>query len=279
MQADIITKYRNGFCEVRDFLCKCRDSGLSAREYQRRFSLCYVRKGNFQFRAFRDDLDAYNGLVLVNKPGFEYRVSHEHHIPDECTIFSFDADFYEELAARYSAHFGGFFKDRDRPSMLIRPEMAAEYLHHRILTRLRVGAPSLEVDSLILELVESVLGCPQKWSDLQPLTSSQKKHHLVTVEEAKQFLQTHFSADISLDDVATACHTSKFHFSRVFRRIAGITPHQYLMRFRLNHAKQLLKNGSTSVTQAAFDSGFSDSNYFSAAFKNHYNTSPSTYLK
>lgn len=280
MQADVITLYQSDFCKVTNFLCRCTDCALSEFEYQKIFSICYVRKGNFQFKVFRNDLDAYSGLYLINKPGFEHRVAHEHHLPDECTVFSYSEDFYKQIADRYKHSFNGFFRNRDLNSILIKPSMASEYLHYRIFQLVQQKeASSLQIETLVLELVNKLFNRNQEWADYQSLSSSQKQNYLSGIEQAKRYLQTHFTQNISLADIASACFMSKFHFSRIFRHIAGITPHQYLMHFRLNHAAHLLKNSSMPVTQIAFESGFNDSNHFSATFKSHYDISPSIFAR
>lgn len=278
MQADVITLYQSDVCKVTNFLCQCTDCALSKPEYQKVFSICYVRKGNFLFKVFRNDLDAYSGLYLINKPGFEHRVAHEHHIPDECTVFSFGEDFYKQITDRYKHNFNGFFRNRDLHSILIKPSMASEYLHYRIFQLVQQEeTSSLQIDSMVLELVNKLFNRNQEWTDYQSLSSSQKENYLSRIEQAKGYLQTHFTQDISLADIASACYMGKFHFSRIFHQIAGITPYQYLMQFRLNHAAHLLKGSTMPVTQVAFDSGFNDSNHFSATFKSHYDISPSVF--
>jgi AraC-like DNA-binding protein len=207
-------------------------------------------------------------------------VAHEHHVPDQCTVFSFNKDFYERISDRYKRSFNGFFGDRDTQSILTRPSMASEYLHYRIFQSVQQKEiSSLQIDSLVLELVDNLFNRNQDWADYQLLSSSQKQNYLSDIEQAKRYLQTHFTLDISLADIASACYMSKFHFARIFRQITGITPYQYLMCFRLNHAAHLLKNSSMPVTQVAFDSGFNNSDHFSATFKTHYEISPSVFRR
>lgn len=70
------------------------------------------------------------------------------------------------------------------------------------------------------------------------------------------------------------------HFRRRFRAETGMTPQQYMMHLRIEHAKRLLASGvfaGQSVRQAAVLSGYQDPYYFSRAFRKHTGMSPSEY--
>jgi AraC-like DNA-binding protein len=69
---------------------------------------------------------------------------------------------------------------------------------------------------------------------------------------------------------------SPFHFSRVFRELAGVPPHRYLQRVRLARAAVLLREGMT-VTDAALASGFPSLSHFIRQFRRAYGASPSRY--
>ncbi|MBQ7319852.1 MAG: AraC family transcriptional regulator [Clostridia bacterium] len=71
---------------------------------------------------------------------------------------------------------------------------------------------------------------------------------------------------------------SRSHLTRLFTAHIGTTPYGYLQSFKLNHAKQLLSRGA-SVTEACFDSGFSDYSNFIQLFRKQVGLSPLTYKK
>ena len=73
--------------------------------------------------------------------------------------------------------------------------------------------------------------------------------------------------DITVNSLANASHVSECYFRRLFFKTFGVSPKKYLCAQRINHAKQLLKEGTFSVTEVAFNSGFSSVYYFSKAFK------------
>lgn len=92
--------------------------------------------------------------------------------------------------------------------------------------------------------------------------------------KALSFLQLHYTEEVSIQMLADICFLSKRHFSRVFVQVLGKTPARYLQDLRLEHAKGMLRQGDCSIAQAAFSSGFSDSNYFSRVFKKETGFSP-----
>jgi AraC family transcriptional regulator of adaptative response/methylated-DNA-[protein]-cysteine methyltransferase len=76
------------------------------------------------------------------------------------------------------------------------------------------------------------------------------------IAEAIAFYKANFKEQPSLEEVAEHVHLSPFHFQRMFKEWAGVTPKQFLQYLTLEHAKQALGSGAT-LSDAAFDSGLS----------------------
>jgi AraC-like DNA-binding protein len=98
------------------------------------------------------------------------------------------------------------------------------------------------------------------------------------VVHAKLFIDRHFAEAVDLNNISDEAYFSKFHFIRIFKKIYGKTPHQYLTAVRIEEAMQLLKL-NTSVTQTCFAVGFQSMSSFSGLFKRIVGTSPSAYLQ
>lgn len=78
------------------------------------------------------------------------------------------------------------------------------------------------------------------------------------IAEAIDFYRHNFRDQPSLDTVAEHVHVSPFHFQRMFKDWAGVTPKQFLQYLTLEHAKQVLKKGTeVTLVDAAFESGLS----------------------
>ena len=275
MEAEIQQLYDSGICNVRNFLCRCQSCTTSGKEHEEKFAIVYIRKGNFQFNAFKNELDAYHGLFLINKPHYEYRVKHIHDLPDECTIFSISEAVLDNLKS-HADEFKWFFKDPKIQSVLIRATPATEYLHHCVFRLLQTpGTPRLWVDSLIAELLMKVLSSAKDLSIVPQLNFKQKKNYMPVIERVKLFMNENFMEDISLTQLADLSNMSVFHFNRLFKKITNCTPYKYLLSVRLQLAQLHLKNTSEPVSEIAFSAGFKSLDHFSATYKHHFGKSPS----
>jgi AraC family transcriptional regulator, regulatory protein of adaptative response / methylated-DNA-[protein]-cysteine methyltransferase len=78
------------------------------------------------------------------------------------------------------------------------------------------------------------------------------------IAEAIDFYKANFREQPSLEDVAGHIHLSPFHFQRMFKEWAGVTPKQFLQYLTLGHAKEILKkDGGATLFDAAFETGLS----------------------
>ena len=92
-------------------------------------------------------------------------------------------------------------------------------------------------------------------------------------------LENQYQEDWTLPQLARLAHTSERHLSRLFHKVMGTSPIDYLLQLRLRHAALELKQKTLSVSEIAEQCGFHDSNYFSKKFKERYQFSPLQYRK
>ena len=91
------------------------------------------------------------------------------------------------------------------------------------------------------------------------------------------FVADNYERDLSLDDLAAEAGMSTFHFAREFKRATGTTPHQHLMKFRVEHAKALLAEGKMPLSEVGLRSGFSHQSHFTRLFRKLTGTTPQSY--
>jgi AraC-like DNA-binding protein len=98
------------------------------------------------------------------------------------------------------------------------------------------------------------------------------------IVQAKLFIDNNYANTIDLDNIATEASFSKFHFIRLFKKVYGRTPHQYLISVRIEKAKLLLQT-DMAVAEVCFSVGFDSVSSFTGLFKRLTSTTPSHYQK
>ena len=91
------------------------------------------------------------------------------------------------------------------------------------------------------------------------------------------YIQNNIHRDIRVAELAEVQNICPEHFSRLFRSVTGVSPKQYILRCRMDHAAKLLHTRSTKIAEAALQCGFEDVNYFSRCFKKMKGFTPSEY--
>lgn len=92
-----------------------------------------------------------------------------------------------------------------------------------------------------------------------------------------EYINNHFTEDISLDSLSNSLNISKYYISHIFSEKIKTSFPSYLNRCRIDYAKNLLRNTGDSVTKIGFDCGFNSSRTFYRAFKECYSMTPKEY--
>jgi AraC-like DNA-binding protein len=96
---------------------------------------------------------------------------------------------------------------------------------------------------------------------------------------AEELLCADLTRSVRIADVANHCKLSVSHFGRAFRSCEGISPHQWLIRRRVEEAKRLLAEGNAPLAQIAIDCGFADQSHFTRAFSRLAGTAPGVWRR
>ena len=92
---------------------------------------------------------------------------------------------------------------------------------------------------------------------------------------ALEMIHDDLRTNFSLNELARAVNLSPFHFSRAFKRVIGLPPHQYVLKLRVELAKQLLTDTALSISEVAYQLGFYDQSHFTYHFKRLVGITPS----
>ena len=98
-------------------------------------------------------------------------------------------------------------------------------------------------------------------------------------EMAKKYIEEHYMKEIKLRDLALVAHISSTYYSIKFKKDMGITFKEYLINFRMNKARELLKDEDRSCKEVGMAVGYMDYVQFSKIFKKYVGTPPEIYRK
>ncbi|UMV45649.1 response regulator [Paenibacillus macerans] len=99
------------------------------------------------------------------------------------------------------------------------------------------------------------------------------------IELCRAYLAEHYMEDLALETVARRFFFSPAYFSSFFKSHTSLTFTEYLLRLRMEKAKEMLKDGSRKISEIALNVGFRDAGYFTRIFKRETGFSPEEFRK
>jgi AraC family transcriptional regulator len=190
------------------------------------------------------------------------------------------------LCALDSNFVGSILSELDRQPRtepIIRPKFQDSAIR-RLMTLLseevRAGVPSgkLYSDSLAhaLAIRYLLLGERPRHQKTDSTVSALPPYALKRVLDR---IEHSFQSEISLATLADEAGYSRGHFLKMFRASMGMTPHRYLLKRRIDHARTLLKRPGKSIIDVAADCGFSSQAHLSQVFREHVGVTPGDYRR
>lgn len=118
----------------------------------------------------------------------------------------------------------------------------------------------------------------RQYSSIAPgLYSSGGRISTPCLKRVFDYVEAHLPEDIHLSDLAKTAGMSAFYFARVFKNSTGMTPHHYLLRRRIDRAKDMLRNSDRSVFEIGVRVGYSDRKHFRTLFRREVGASPTDF--
>ena len=105
------------------------------------------------------------------------------------------------------------------------------------------------------------------------------KEQVLAVQRMQDYIEKNRAEEISLSDLARASMFSPWYAYRLFRECLGLTPSEYIRKYRLTQAAKLLRSGTVKVIDAAYEAGFSNVDTFTRAFCREFGMNPGDYMK
>jgi AraC-like DNA-binding protein len=163
-----------------------------------------------------------------------------------------------------------WFLKRKASTAIVRRTSKIDYM----LWKLNTNEPELVKEQLLIDLLNQVR------FETSPNSRNDRinAYSLKSIDRAKDFMLCNFQKKLRITDIASSAFLSPFHFCRLFKKLTGISPYQYLITIRLEEAKNLLQQGQ-SVSETAFNTGFQSLDHFSHAFAKYEKIEPSKVRK
>jgi AraC family transcriptional regulator len=257
----VITQLRAGDITAVDYRCDAKPHDRSYVEVHQGFSISYVRAGTFGYRTRGKTYELIAGSVLVGCPGDEYLCTHDHHAcGDECLSFQLRPELVELLGDHPAAWRSGALPPL--PELMVVGELAQASA---------AGISDIALDEVGMlfaaRFVQRLAGRSRR--SLKARSVDRRR-----AIEAALWIDEHSHQPVSLAIAARQAGLSPFHFLRLFAKVLGVTPHQYVVRSRLRRAARLLTDRLRSVTEVAYDAGFADVSNFVRTFHRAAGVSP-----
>jgi len=131
-----------------------------------------------------------------------------------------------------------------------------------------------------VRLVEMMMLLAREAHSFGPVLSDRPAADTVRrIQKAVDYMAMHYGEPVRIEDLASLCGWSSGHFSSTFHRVMEVSPIEFLVRRRLHHARELLRNSTLQVQQISELCGFSSPQYFVRVFARRQGVSPGKYRR
>lgn len=253
---------------VGDIVCRAGPQDRPFEERHERVSIAAVVSGSFQYRSDGGEALLYPGALLLGNSGACFQCGHEHGVGDRCIAFQFEPALFEEVAASAAGSHRFRFPAAMLPAVR---DMTAPLAR---IEAMQDAKGRGDIDEFAIRLIETVLSIVSGFGGKVAMPSA---HDQRRIARALHYIEDHADQPLDLAHLASVAAMSKYHFLRIFRRIAGVTPYEYLLGLRMRRAAARLRLTPEPVSQIAFEAGFGDLSTFNARFRAIFGAPPSRY--
>ncbi|MBZ0298966.1 MAG: AraC family transcriptional regulator [Anaerolineae bacterium] len=240
------------------------------RHFHEEYVVGMVVRSAYEFYYRRANHRACVGHIILINPGeihtgqpiFEHGYTYRTLYPSAALL--------HQIAAEFG---GGAHGIIDFPDPLVADAELFQMLVH-MHTLLESPASQLARDVALRTALAALL---IRHASYRPTPLKSLEHERSAVRQVRQYLETHYMDNPSLDQLAQIAGLSPYHLVRVFRQQTGLPPHHYLTQVRVERAKQRLQAGHP-IAEVAAATGFSDQSHLTRRFKRIVGVTPGQFL-
>jgi AraC family transcriptional regulator len=226
------------------------------------FCIAAVIDGTFRYRTRQGEALMAPGALLLGNQGACFECGHDHGAGDRCVSFHFEPDFFERIVAAVpGAAKIGFASPRLPPTAATTALIAAAE-----------EAVPARLEEIALDLAGAAIG-----AQTHSARAARPARVVRRVADVIRHIEARFDEAHALPVLAAHAAMSPYHFLREFRRVVGITPHQFVLSLRLRAAARRLRASDATIAAVALDSGFGDISEFNRRFRRVFGMAPQAY--
>lgn len=253
---------------VTDVLC---DAGPHDRPYEEQHDgvcIALVTRGTFEYRTVSGSAMLAPGALLLGNHCDCYECRHEHAVGDRSLAFHYAPALFEDIRAGIGKGIAGF----------TRPVLPAGVIAPALLAEAEAEAAQCDrsaMEDIVLRLAAAAITAVND-NDIRR-TREPSMRDIRRVTDAVRWIEANAEQAIPLSMLADRVGMSVYHFLRCFRSVTGLTPHQYVLKFRLHRSALRLRMSRDTITEIAMDNGFGDLSTFNHRFRREMGMTPSAY--
>lgn len=259
------TAFSSDGLSVVEYHCDSGPDDAPFEECHSTFTLSFVTSGSFGYRRREHSYQLVAGSLLIGHAGDEYVCSHKYGCGDNCLSFEFSAEALDMVPTNRRLRELSVVPPASR--IMVLGEMAGAAIN---------GTSDVALDEIawicLERLTRSLAGGPA----VPALIADIDRRRAV---QAALWIEEHATEPLTLGAMARQARLSPFYFLRIFSRVLGVTPHQYLVRCRVRLAARRLAAADSPVTDIAFESGFGDLSNFVRTFHSAAGVSPRAFRR
>jgi len=167
--------------------------------------------------------------------------------------------------------------------------LVLEFVYAAINRARSSGVPMTRMEQLYADAhveVSSCMSFQQLWNwvrmtiqAVMEAMSEQRPQYAPAVQQACEYIAEHFANDIMLQDIASHVHLSRTYISELFKKETGMNYNEYLMKVRMEKAKDLLTKERWKISEVAGRVGYANTSYFIKLFKSYTGHSPLEFME
>lgn len=250
-----------------DIRCNAGPADAPYEEQHDGVCIAIVLDGTFRYRSSCGEAILVPGAILLGNRRDSFECGHTHSTGDRCLSFHLDPACYESVLAEIP---GARRLTFDRP--IISPQGRDGFLLPK--ADAAVDDPGM-AEEFAYEVAAYVAARMTGAAVANSVTASTARR----VQESARRMESSADRPLPLADLAAQACMSPYHFLREFKRVTGITPHQFVLSLRLRRAAERLRHGNEPVLRIAIEAGFSDLSEFNRRFRRMLGVTPRAYRR